>query len=135
MPGKSKFQPRKACFKPVEEGINTFLQGSCDCRFHASVHILNPKWEDSCCTRHWQAKRESCRGPSRVEAADLQQAGAVNGDKELAAPAVALAHAHLALLHAVLPHHGGEHLGPLLKRNQEWRMPTTPHMLCVFSPS
>jgi len=37
-------------------------------------------------------------------------------------------HAHLALLHAVLPHHGGEHLGSLLKRNQEWRMPTTPHM-------
>ena len=55
--------------------------------------------------------------------ADLQQAGAVDGEEVVAVGAQALG----ALLQAVLPHERGEHLGSLLKRNQEWRMPTTPH--------
>ena len=50
----------------------------------------------------------------------LQKAGPVDGDKVLLA---VLAHAHVALLPAVLLHHCCEDLGPLLEGYKERRMP------------
>ena len=58
----------------------------------------------------------------RVSKADLEQGGSGDGDKVLLAPAI-LAHAHGALLHAVLPHNSGKDLRTLLKCKQEGRMP------------
>lgn len=53
----------------------------------------------------------------------------MDGDKVLLAPAV-LAHAHVALLPAVLLHHCGEDLGSLLEGYQERCMPAHHAHLC-----
>lgn len=58
---------------------------------------------------------------------DLQEAGPEDSDKVLLAPAI-LAHAHVALLPAVLFHNCGEDLGALLEGYQKRRMPAHHHM-------
>lgn len=60
---------------------------------------------------------------NKLQQTDLQQTGSVNGDKELAAPALTALQGHFALRHAVLANHCGEDPGPLLKGYEKGCMP------------
>lgn len=60
-----------------------------------------------------------------VQQTNLQQASPVDGDKELATPAMSTLHGHLALLHAILAHHRGKDASSLLKGYEKGCMPAS----------